>query len=150
MLGETLAELEIEKVFQGTPELVFNAIRRYDLYPKYLPCVQKIDVIPKKKPNNPQLVRYELYIIKTFFYVLSMKESPFSKIEWSLDDSNIMKSNSGSWTFEGLGKKRTKAIYRIDVKFKGFVPSMVTDKIAQANLPTMMAGFQKLINEVKF
>ena len=144
-----MAAIEIEQIFQGSRDLVFDAIRRYDLYPKYLPGVQKVEILSGQKPGVSQQVRYELNIIKTFYYVLNMRESSPSTIEWDLDDSNIMKANSGSWTFTAAGKNKTAAIYRLDVKFKGLVPSMITDKIAAANLPMMMAGFQKLIIDQK-
>ncbi|MCX6123329.1 MAG: SRPBCC family protein, partial [Proteobacteria bacterium] len=61
-------------------------------------------------------------------------------------ESNLMKHNTGSWTFEAEGKGKTKATYNLEIKFKGLVPSMITDQIAKANLPLMFAGFQKLID----
>jgi hypothetical protein len=60
-----------------------------------------------------------------------------------------MKTNNGSWNLSTGATNETIAIYKLDVGFRGLVPSMITDKIAKANLPAMFDGFQKLINAAK-
>ncbi|MEY4630445.1 MAG: hypothetical protein RIQ81_565 [Pseudomonadota bacterium] len=146
-----MASLETETTFNGGMESVFEAIRKYDLYPQYLPGVTRIDVLPAKEKGSVCQVRYELNIVKTFFYVLNMFEDGPKKIWWTLDDSNILKSNNGSWTFKAKAKEKNKthATYKLDIKFKGLIPSAITDQVAKANLPLMMTGFQKLIDESK-
>jgi ribosome-associated toxin RatA of RatAB toxin-antitoxin module len=144
-----LAEVEIEHVFKGTPKQVFSALRRYDLYPKFLPGVQKVEILPAMVKGATAQVRYELNLIKTFYYVLNMRETPCESIAWDMADSNLMKANAGSWALKPKGKSQTAATYRLDVQFRGLVPSMVTDRIAAANLPAMMTGFQRLIDAVK-
>lgn len=143
-----MAELETSHIFNGSIERVFSAISKFELYPKYLPGVTAIHVEPAVKVSNAKCrVRYELNIVKTFYYTLEMNEEPSKKMWWSLVDSNLMKQNDGGWDFEPVGADKTKATYRLDIKFKGLVPSMITDQIAKANLPMMFAGFQKLIDE---
>ncbi len=139
--------------FHGEIKEVFAAISTYSKYPDYLPGVQKIEILPAKTAGSVCQVRYELNLIKTFYYVLNMYASEPKKIWWDMDDSNIMKANTGSWELKSLkGKKdgeKTDATYTLDLSFKGFVPGFVTDQIAKANLPTMFAGFQKLIDDCK-
>ena len=143
-----MAELETSHVFNGDMERVFRAIGNYGEYAKYLQGVTGIVVSPAPKGSNSKcLVRYELNIIKTFHYTLEMFEEPSTKVWWRMVDSNLMKQNEGSWTFSPDGPGKTKAIYNLDVKFKGLVPSMITDQVAKANLPQMFAGFQKLIDQ---
>lgn len=146
-----MASLETETTFNGTLDLVFEGIKKYDKYPKYLPGVTRIDVLPPKESGSVCQVRYELNIVKTFYYVLNMFEDGPKRIWWTLDDSNILKGNIGSWTFKTKGKDKTKthAIYKLDIKFKGLIPSVITDQVAKANLPLMMTGFQKLIDDSK-
>lgn len=146
-----MASLETETTFSGSVESVFEAIRKYDLYPQYLPGVTRIDVLPAKEKGSVCQVRYELNIVKTFFYVLNMFEDGPKKIWWTLDDSNILKANNGSWAFKAKPreKNKTHATYKLDIKFKGLIPSAITDQVAKANLPLMMTGFQKLIDESK-
>jgi ribosome-associated toxin RatA of RatAB toxin-antitoxin module len=144
-----MASLETETTFNGSLESIFEGIKKYDKYPKYLPGVTRIDVLPPKEKGSVCQVRYELNIVKTFFYVLNMFEDGPKKIWWTLDDSNILKSNNGSWTFKQKGKEKTKthAVYKLDIKFKGLIPGVITDQVAKANLPLMMTGFQKLIDD---
>jgi ribosome-associated toxin RatA of RatAB toxin-antitoxin module len=141
-----MAELETTHIFVGSKDRVFRGISRFDQYPTYIPGVTKVEVGPATNKEANCLVRYELNIIKSFFYTLEMFEKTPDRLWWSLKDSNLMKQNNGSWEFEALGKDKTKAVYRLDIKFKGLVPSMITDQIAKANLPLMFGGFQKLID----
>ncbi len=143
-----MAELETTHIFNGEIDRVFRAIGKFDQYPKYLPGVTAIQVEPAPKGSSAKCrVRYELNIVKTFYYTLEMNEKAPDKIWWSMTDSNLMKQNDGGWDFEPAGKGKTKATYKLDIKFKGLVPSMITDQIAKANLPMMFAGFQKLIDD---
>lgn len=142
-----MAELETTHVFDGDIQHVFKAIGQFEQYPRYLPGVTAVQVLPPKAPGAKCQVRYELNIVKTFFYTLEMFEEGPGKIWWNLTDSNLMKQNDGSWNFETAGEGKTKATYKLDIRFKGLVPSMITDQIAKANLPLMFAGFQKLIKD---
>lgn len=144
-----MAELTTEHVFEGSREQVFEGIRQFAKYPDYIPGVTKIAVLPAKKPGSTCQVRYDLKLIKTFYYTMNMFEEKPGRLWWDLDDSNIMKKSSGSWTLTEAGPGKTKAIYALDIAFSGFVPQMAVDQITKANLPAMMAGFQKLIIATK-
>jgi ribosome-associated toxin RatA of RatAB toxin-antitoxin module len=142
-----MAEVEKTEIFKGDLQKVYKAISKFEEYPKYLPGVTGIKVAKSPNPKAKCLVTYELNIVKTFHYTLEMFEDAPKRIWWTMTDSNLMKVNSGSWDFEDLGDGTTKATYKLDVKFKGLVPSMITDPIAKANIPLMFSGFQKLIDE---
>ena len=142
-----MAKLELEHVFDGQVDEVFAAICQFDEYPKYIPGVTKIEVLPAAAKDSSCQVRYELNLIKTFYYVLNMYQEEPNKIWWDLADSNLMKISNGAWDFNSAGEGKTKAVYQLDIKFKGLVPSAVTDRVAKANLPGMMQGFQKLIHD---
>lgn len=143
-----MAELTTEHVFDGGVAAVFDGIRQYAKYPDYLPGVTKVDVLPAKKKGSVCQVRYELKLLKSFFYTLNMFEEKPNRIWWDLDDSNIMKHSVGSWTLKDQGGK-TQATYSLDIAFSGFVPQKIVDQITKANLPLMMKGFQKLIGDQK-
>ena len=74
------------------------------------------------------------------------EEAP-GRMWWDLDESNIMKFNSGSWRLKERDSSHTKAVYTLEVKLKGLIPKAITDRVAEANLPGMLAGFQKLIDD---
>lgn len=142
-----MAKLETEHVFHGKIENVFGALVKYELYPKYLPGVQGVEVLEPVAKGSSAQVRYDLKIIKEFFYTLDMFETSPNELRWELNESNIMKLNTGSWQLSPAGKGKTRAVYSLEIKFRGLIPSAITDKVAQANLPSMFAGFQKLIDE---
>lgn len=141
-----MAKLETEHTFNGSITQVFSALQQYERYPEYLPGVTGIKVLPPQQPGSTCQVRYELKIIKEFYYILNMYENGPEEITWDLAESNIMNANSGSWRLTEKNDK-TKAIYTLDIKLKGLVPRAVTDKVAEANLPGMLNGFQKLIDD---
>ncbi len=101
-----MAKLETQTVFDGSIEKTFAAVRQYSKYPEYLPGVTKISVLPPKDPKSSCQVRYDLKIIKDFYYTLNMYETEPKKIWWDLDESNLMKESTGSWTFAPSGKKQ--------------------------------------------
>jgi len=144
-----MAALETSYLFDGELQHIFQAICQFDRYPRYLPGVTGIQVLPAKDPKATCQVRYELNIVKTFYYTLEMYQEEPHKIWWHLVDSNLMKKNDGSWTFAAAEQGKTSAVYKVDVAFRGLVPSMITDQIAKANLPLMFSGFQKLANDYK-
>lgn len=144
-----MAKLETEHIFSGTVPQCFRGIRQYAKYPDYMPGITSAEVLPPKVKGSVCQVRYEINIIKKFYYVLDMFETEPNKIWWQLDESNIMKSNDGSWNLQEAGLDKVRALYTLEIKFKGLVPSAITDKVAQANLPLMLAGFQRLIDKCK-
>lgn len=144
-----MAELERTHTFNGTIEKVFSGLRRYEKYPEYLPGVTDIKVLPGVAKGSVCQVRYDLNLIKKFHYILDMFEDAPTRLFWELSDSNLMKVNSGSWELKPGKKGHTEATYRLEVKFRGLVPSAISDKIAEANLPSMFEGFQKMIDAEK-
>ena len=141
-----MAELERKHTFDGAVEKVFKAICQFDKYPEYLPGVTSIQVLPAVLPESFCQVRYELNFIKTFHYTLDMYQDDPTKIWWTLAESNIFKENSGRWQFKKKSADLTEALYFLNVKFKGLIPSAITDQIAKANIPLMFSGFQRLID----
>lgn len=144
-----MAKLETEYEFKGDVEAVFKGIGKYEKYAEYLPGISNIEVLPAKLPKSKCQVKFDVNLIKQFYYIVDMFEENKKRIWWTLSESNLMKENSGEWVFESLGKDKTKAVYSLEVKFKGLIPSAITDQVAKANLPAMMEGFQKIINSGK-
>ena len=143
-----MPSLTQEHTFTGEINGVFTAISTYSKYPEYLPGVQKIEVLPAKSSKSTCQVRYELNLIKTFYYILNMYAEKPGKIWWDLEESNLMTANEGSWDLKPEGKTKVHATYTLDIGFKGLVPRAITDRLAKANLPLMFSGFQKMIDDL--
>jgi ribosome-associated toxin RatA of RatAB toxin-antitoxin module len=142
-----MAEIETTHIFKGNINKVFAALGQYQRYPEFIQGVTGIKVLPPPAGSQAKcLVRYELNIVKTFFYTIEMFDNGKDRIWWTMTESNLMKKNDGEWTLTDRGGQETNAVYKLNVTFKGLVPSMITDQVAKANLPGMFAGFQKLID----
>ena len=143
--GLFVATVERNHTFNGSVDKVFAGLRKYERYPEYLPGVTDIAILPAKVAGSVCQVRYDINLIKKFYYVLNMFEDAPKTLSWELAESNLMKANTGSWSLKAGKKGTTEASYSLDIKFRGLVPSAVSDRIAQANLPSMFEGFQHLI-----
>ena len=142
-----MAKVTREHLFDGNIETVFQNLTRYQLYPEYLPGVTSMEILEGSPEQKECTIRYELNLIKKFYYVLSQKQNKPDSIAWSLVESNLMKLNQGSWTLKQGDEGKTLATYDLEIKVKGLIPRAVTDKLAEKSLPAMFAGFQKMINE---
>lgn len=142
-----MAELTTEFDFEGSLNQVFEGIRQYAKYPQYLTGVTATEVLPAAEKGSICRVRYDLKLLKSFFYTLNMFEESPRRIWWTLEDSNLMKKSNGSWHFAEIDANRTKAVYSLDITFRGLVPSAIVDQVTKANLPGMMKGLQKLIHD---
>ena len=140
-----MAGLVTERIFKGNPLEVFQGLRRFDQYPKYLPMVSEITVDPPKVPESVALVTFKINLVKTFYYSINIFEAPPERLWWNLQDSNLMKKSNGSWLLVNHGNHETKATYSLDIAFKGLIPQMMIDKVTQSSLEPMMDGFQRLV-----
>lgn len=141
-----MAVLTTEHIFRGEVLEVFKGIRSFQKYPEYIPMVSTIEVAPPVVVKSFALVTFKVNLVKTFFYSLHLYEESPLRLWWDLHESNLMKKSHGSWKFEASGPGQTRAVYSLDVVFKGLVPQMMIDKVTQSSLGTMMEGFQKLID----
>lgn len=144
-----MAALVTERIFNGNPMEVFQGLRRFDQYPKYLPMVSEITVDPPTVPQSFALVTFKINLVKTFYYSINVFESPPERLWWNLQDSNLMKKSNGSWLLVDNGNDRTKATYSLDVAFKGLIPQIMIDKVTQSSIEPMMDGFQRLIDDTR-
>ena len=92
-----MAELETSHVFNGNINKVFAGIGKFNRYPEFIPGVTSIQVLPSPAGSKAKcIVRYELNIVKTFYYTIEMFEEAPHRIWWTLVDSNLMKRNEGA------------------------------------------------------
>src|SRR5205814_656111 len=88
-----LAELTTDYTFEGSAGEVFTGLCMFEKYPQFIPGVTATQVLPPKMPGSTAQVRFELKIIKSFFYTLNMFSDEPLRIWWELEDSNLMKKS---------------------------------------------------------
>lgn len=144
-----MSGVQTEHVFEGSREKVFKAITSYRDYPGNVPFVQKITVLPPAAAGSAALVRYDLNLIKQFFYSLNMYHDEPGSIRWDLHESDILKVSQGSWQLSPVGKSKTKATYTVEVAARVLVPKLIVNQLTKTALPATLEGFQKLIDAQK-
>ncbi len=143
-----MPSLEVEHIFSGDKKKVFLALRSYELYPEYLSTIHASEEIEKQRQDADGAYHFEIKLIKKFFYDIDLYEKPDKELSWKLQKSNIMKKNDGFWKLSSGGKGKTKAVYGLDLEFKGFVPRSITDRLTKTSLPILFSELQSLIDSL--
>lgn len=141
-----MSSAESTEVFNCSLEQFWEVITDYSNYPNFLQEVKKCEVLEQK--DSKKLVEYSVHLIKTFKYRLWMDESEkYSKLSWELDSGDLFKVSKGSWDLVDEAGK-TRATYRVEAKFKVFVPGPVSKALVSVNMPNMMSSYRKRVSEL--
>jgi ribosome-associated toxin RatA of RatAB toxin-antitoxin module len=118
---------------------LYDTIIDYAKYPEFVDGVKQINIISKTDTNSK--VEYSLNIIKTFKYIVNLKQEKPSRVSWTLDSGDLFKKNDGEWKLKDLGDGKTEVTYSLDLDFKMFAPSGILANLTDKNLPSMMKAF---------
>jgi len=129
-----------EKKMSVSADSLRETILNFENYPKFLPEVVSAEVASKK--GKKILVNFELELIKRFKYQLEFDISDPNYISWKLVESDFFKTNEGAWKLTSPGKNETVASYEVDVSFGFMVPSWISKKLTEVNLPRLLESFE--------
>ncbi len=143
-------------MFNGTKKAVFNCsqedffkiIADYESYPQFLPEVQEVKILSQSKNSKGQdikKIKFQVELIKSFCYVLDIVETPPFEAQWSLFESHVFKTNSGSWVLENKGEKKVQATYSLEIAFGIFVPKFILSTAIKNHLPSFFKNFEKRV-----
>lgn len=138
--------IRTQHTFSGSVEQVYRGICDYESYPRHIQGVSSVERVEVTDPAASCAVLYELYILKTFSYVLDMYHKELESVAWQMRSSNFLAQNSGSWTFEAQGEHFTEVRYELRIDFKAKIPGPILKKLTTTSLPLMFKGFQKIID----
>lgn len=130
-------------IFNKPPEHCFKLISQYERYPEFLEEMSHVHI--ERQESGYMLVQFELDLLIRVTYSLHIFHEEAHRIHWSLDNSNIMKKNDGSWSLEALDDGSTKASYALEIVLKGVIPPSVTSKLAGTTLPKTLQAFKTYI-----
>jgi ribosome-associated toxin RatA of RatAB toxin-antitoxin module len=120
---------------------LYNVLEDYAKYPEFVDGVNEIRVI--SKTETAAKVEYGINMIKSFKYIINIKQERPSRISWKLDSGDLFKKNDGEWKLKDLGNGKTEVTYSLDVDFKMFAPNSILSALTNKNLPLMMESFFK-------
>lgn len=120
---------------------LYDVLVDYEKYPEFVDGVSGIKVL--SKDEKAAKVEYNLNMIKSFKYIINLKQERPGRLSWTLDSGDLFKKNDGEWKLKDLGNGKTEVTYTLDVDFKIFAPSSILSALTEKNLPSMMNSFFK-------
>ena len=63
-----------------------------------------------------------------------MREKDHESLSWVLEDSNLLKKNEGRWSLSACGSNKTKAIYSLELEFKGLISNSLISWVTKKNI----------------
>lgn len=120
---------------------LYNVLADYAKYPEFVDGVSEIKVISQNETSAK--VEYGINMIKSFKYIINIKQDRPTNISWTLDSGDLFKKNNGEWKLKDLGNGKTEVTYSLDLDFKMFAPSSILSALTSKNLPVMMESFFK-------
>lgn len=120
---------------------LYDVLVDYAKYPEFVDGVSEIKVI--SKTETAAKVEYGINMIKSFKYIINIKQEKPTRVSWTLDSGDLFKKNDGEWKLKDMGNGKTEVTYSLDLDFKMFAPSSILSALTSKNLPVMMDSFFK-------
>jgi len=134
-------QIHREREFKVQSSSLYRVITDFEQYKTFLPEVTGSSIVSKKGELEFR-VRFEIDVMKKFSYELDFSLFPEKEIHWKLVESDFFKTNQGKWLLTPAGN-HTKVQYDLEVGFGFFVPSWITKKLTESNLPQMFDKFEE-------
>lgn len=142
-----MAQTEYVKVHAVDCEKFFQAITRYEEYPKFVEGCKKVRA--ERSTDGKIKVHYDMKIIKDLQYTLEHSEDAAqTKMQWNLIESDLIKKNQGYWQLKSVGPGKTEIKYAIEIEFKIPVPGLILNGLIKGSLPAMIRAFEKRAKEL--
>jgi ribosome-associated toxin RatA of RatAB toxin-antitoxin module len=123
-----MASAKTTEIFNYSAQQIFDVIKDFENYAKFLPEVKSSKVI-EDLSETKKIVELSVSMIKDFTYsIIATLDEPKS-LTWVFNAGDIFKSNTGSWTLKAISPTQTQVTYEVGAEFKLFVPSMISKKL---------------------
>ncbi|MBC7537528.1 MAG: SRPBCC family protein [Bacteriovorax sp.] len=120
---------------------LYDVLIDYAKYPDFVDGVSGIKVLSQS--DTAAKVEYSINMIKSFKYIINIKQEKPNRLSWTLDSGDLFKKNEGEWKLKDMGNGKTEVTYSLDLDFKMFAPSSILSALTSKNLPVMMESFFK-------
>ncbi|MFA6239169.1 MAG: SRPBCC family protein [Bacteriovorax sp.] len=120
---------------------LYDVLIDYKKYPEFVDGVNEIKVLSQN--DTSAKVEYGINMIKSFKYIINIKQERPTRLSWTLDSGDLFKKNDGEWKLKDLGNGKVEVTYSLDLDFKMFAPSSILSALTSKNLPVMMESFFK-------
>ncbi|HPQ80686.1 MAG TPA: SRPBCC family protein [bacterium] len=129
-------------------ERIFDIVSSFDLYPKFLPEIERADVL-SQSPKKAR-VAFTANIVKRIDYTMDFDILRPREIRWTMVDGDMLiKSNDGFWKFEPLEKNLTDLTFSCEMHFNIWLPKSIAEGVISSHLPVMMKNFKAQAEQTK-
>jgi ribosome-associated toxin RatA of RatAB toxin-antitoxin module len=137
-----MAKAEKTLVMNAPKDKILAVLKDYESYSEFMDGVSNVSI--ESTSGNVTKAKYDLNVIKTFSYTLELTDTD-DGLSWTFDNGDIFSVNSGSWDLKDLGDGTTEVVYNIDIeiKIKMMGTGMITKKLVNTSLPSMMKSVEK-------
>ncbi len=142
-----MAKVIREKKMAVSQEALFKTITEFEKYPDFLKEVVGAKVVGKRTPEKIR-VQFEIEIVRKFIYILEFSIVSKNEITWKLVESDFFKQNEGRWILNSNGTHETAVHYELEVGVVFLIPSWISNKLTEVNLPKMFDSFESRAREL--
>lgn len=137
-----MASAERIEIMNVSKENLLTVLKDYEAYPDFMDGVSSVKIVSRK--GTSVKAKYDINVIKKFSYTLNLEETD-DGVSWSFDSGDIFAINNGSWRLKDLGNGTTEVRYsiEIEIKIKMMGTGMITKKLVDTSLPSMMKSVEK-------
>jgi ribosome-associated toxin RatA of RatAB toxin-antitoxin module len=137
-----MASAERIQIMNVSKESILSVLKDYESYPEFMDGVSHVQII--ERDGSKIQAKYAINVIKKFSYILNLEETD-DGVSWSFDSGDIFAINNGSWHLKDLGDGTTEVTYsiEIEIKIKMIGTGMITKKLVNTSLPSMMKSVEK-------
>jgi ribosome-associated toxin RatA of RatAB toxin-antitoxin module len=121
--------------------VLWETVTDLERYPDFIKELKSVKIDGRQ--GNKVTATFEVELIKSIRYTLSLTEEKPRKFSWTLVKGQMMSKNDGWWDLAEEGPERCSAAYNTDIKFGLLVPSSISNMLTEVNLPKMLDAFKK-------
>ena len=124
-----------------SPERMYQLLIDFESYPDFVPNQSAVRIL--SSASHRWRIEFELSVVRKLRYTLDLTGEPGKSLRWELVKGDMMKANRGGWTLTPGPDGATIAHYDIDVRFAGFVPRSVSQRLVERTLPSNLNAFKR-------
>lgn len=130
----------------------YRVVTDYARYPEFVSGVKAVRMVGEGA--GLRKVEFDLEMMKRVRYSLNIREelneaAGTASVQWTLDSSDMLKSNVGGWTMQSTGPNTTDVVYKLDIEFSISVPGFILKGLVANSLPTAVREFRERAEKLK-
>ncbi|TVQ78446.1 MAG: hypothetical protein EA369_06995 [Bradymonadales bacterium] len=136
-----------ERVFEveAPRSVCFGVVADVEAYPEFLGATK---YAKRHGSGNDFEADFQIEVMKSLSYRLRFSVNEPEEIRWSFVSGEIIKDNRGYWRFHEISENKTRIEYGVEVKLGAFVPSAISKKLTESQLPALIRSFTKRMEEM--